>query len=85
MLKIDTAALDRMEQQHPGIREEVRLREEAVLPACSRCGSANTAKVECGIIGRTICLSSATTKFKLIPNPPMPGRYFCNECEEFFG
>lgn len=85
MLKVDQKTLDHMEKQYPGIRETIRLREEAVLPVCSRCGSANTADVGCGVIGRTIYLAGATTKFKLIPNLPKPGEYFCNECDDFFG
>jgi hypothetical protein len=85
MLKVDEKTLDYMEKQHPGIRQTIRFFDEAVLPGCSRCGSANTATVGCGVIGRTIYLAGATTKFKLIPNPPKPGEYFCNDCNEFFG
>jgi len=84
-LRIDQETLDRMETQHPGIRESIRRFGEETLPVCSRCGSANTADVGCGVIGRTINIAAATTKFKLIPNGPKPGKYFCNECGEFFG
>ena len=84
MLKIDKEALDRMEEQHPGIGETILFYEEYPLPVCSRCGSEDTAKVGCGIIGRTIYIAAATTKFKLIPNDPKPGAYFCNTCNEFF-
>jgi len=55
-----------------------------MLPACSRCGSENTADVQCGIIGRTINIAAATTKVKLIPNGPKAGACFCNTCNEFF-
>jgi len=55
-----------------------------VLPQCPRCGSKDTADVQCGIIGRTINIAAATTRFKLIPNGPAPGKYFCNACDEFF-
>lgn len=85
MLKIDKERLDHMEKQYPGIVEQILFREEATLPVCSRYGSENTAKVACGIIGRTIYIAAATTKFKLIPNGPKPGAYyFCNTCNEFF-
>ena len=50
---------------------------------CARCGSTKTAGVHCGIVGRTINLAAATTKFKLIANGPRPGQYFCNACNEF--
>jgi hypothetical protein len=85
MLKVDAKMLATMERQHPGIREAIRALEQQVLPACARCRSANTAKVHCGVVGRTIYLAAATTKFKLIPNAPKPGAYFCNDCGEFFG
>lgn len=84
MLKIDQKALDRAEGNYPGIRDTILGFEQAPLPVCPRCGSANTADVQCGLIGRTITIAAATTKFKLIPNGPKPGKYFCNECDEFF-
>lgn len=84
MLKIDKETLDHMEMQHPRITETIRHFEDAKLPACSLCGSTDTASVGCGVIGRTIYLASATTKFKLIPNGPRPGEYFCNTCEKYF-
>ena len=84
MLKITKAALNEMEKQHPGITKTIRHYENASLPVCPRCGSENTATVACGIIGRTIYLAAATTKFKLIANGPKPGKYFCNACEQFF-
>jgi hypothetical protein len=37
-----------------------------------------------GIIGRAISIAAATTKFKLIPNGPKPGKYFCYICDKFF-
>lgn len=85
MLTADNEALDRMEAQHPGIREFIRRSEEKSLPACPRCGSANTADVGCGVIGRTITIAAASTTLKLIPNGPKPGMYFCNGCDESFG
>jgi len=84
MIKVDEKTLDQMENQHPGIKETILYFENAKLPSCPHCGSENTADVQCGIIGRTIYIATATTKFKLIPNPPKPGSYFCNNCKEFF-
>lgn len=84
MLTVNNETLRRMEEQHPGIGETILYFEEATVPACTRCGSSDTANVGCGVVGRTIYIATATTKFKLIPNSPAPGRYFCNACGEFF-
>ena len=84
MLKVDKETLKRMERKYPGIGEEILYFEKAKLPVCTRCGSENTADVQCGIIGRTINITAATTKFKLIVNGPRPGRFFCNVCKKFF-
>jgi len=85
MLKINRHELVEMENQHDSIIEQIMRFESAELPACSECGSSDTADVQVGIIGRTIYLAAATTKFKLIPNLPRPGRYFCNSCKKYFG
>ena len=85
MLKVNEETLQKMEEQHPGIRENIRSFEQATLPACTRCGSSDTADVQIGVIGRTIYIATATTRFKLIPNGPKPGSYFCNACAAFFG
>ena len=84
-LKIDQATLDRMEQQHPGIAESIRLYEAMKLPSCSHCGSKDTASVGGGIVGRSIYLAAATTRFKLAPDGLEAGKYYCNGCEGFFG
>jgi hypothetical protein len=83
MLKMDQEALDYVEVQYPGIGTSIRNREEATLPVCTLCGSEYTAKVGVGIGGHSINLAAATTKFKLIPNCPKPGTYFCNACNKF--
>ena len=57
--------------------------EDACLPACPKCVSADTAAVQVGVVGRTISIVAATTKVKLVPNKRF-GRCFCNECKEFF-
>ena len=84
MLTANKKTLDYLERDYPGIKASIRRFEKAKLPACPRCGSENTADVQVGIIGRTIHIAGATTKFKLIPNGPKPGEYFCNACNKFF-
>jgi len=84
MLTVDKKTLSQMERQRPGIKETILRFENAELPACPSCGSENTADVQIGIMGRTIYIASASTKVKLIPNSPKPGKYFCNVCKEFF-
>lgn len=84
MMNCDDGALDHMEKNFPGIRKTIFEFENAMLPLCSHCGSADTADVQVGVIGRTIHIAGATTKFKLIPNGPRPGRYFCHACDKFF-
>jgi hypothetical protein len=85
MLKVDQNTLDEMERQHPGLVKTIMHFENDELPACSHCGSGNTAVVNVGIVGRSIYLVTATTKVKLVPNPVNKlGKYFCQECKEFF-
>lgn len=84
MLQLSDEELWDLESSYPGIREQVMHFENAVLPICLKCGSVDTADVQIGIVGRTITICGATTKFKLIPNGPRPGRYFCNTCGKFF-
>ena len=84
MLKVDRATLEKMESQHPGLGKTIVAFEDARLPACALCRSGDTANVQCGVIGRTIYLATATSKFKLIANGPKPGQYFCNKCGAFF-
>ena len=85
MMKVDDDTLERMEDKYPGIREQVLQFENALLPQCPYCESEDTANVQVGIIGRTINISAATSKFKLIPNGPTPGKYYCNSCGKYFG
>ena len=84
MLKISQSEVEELEQIYPGIARSIERFEDAELPACPFCGSNDTADVQVGVIGRTICLASSTTKFKLISNRPKPGEYFCNACGSFF-
>lgn len=84
MIKIGEDELSDFERRHPGIRRSISYFENAALPKCPRCDSGDTAQVQCGIIGRTIYITAATTKMHLIPNGPKPGEFFCNSCREFF-
>jgi len=85
MLKVNKETLDHMESQHEGIIEQIMRFENAVLPSCPHCQSENTADVQVGVVGRTIYILSATTKFRLIPNGPKPGKYYCHDCGKYFG
>lgn len=85
MLKVNDKTINQMEEQHPGIKEQIFGFENAELPPCPLCGSEDTADVQVGIIGRTIYIASATSKFTLIPNGPKPGSYRCNSCKKYFG
>jgi hypothetical protein len=85
MLKVDQETLDKMESQYTGIIESIMRFENAELPPCPHCGSEDSADVQVGVIGRTMSISAATSKFTLIPNGPRPGRYRCNSCKKYFG
>jgi hypothetical protein len=54
------------------------------VPPCPRCGSKSTATVQVGIVGLTIRLAATCSTFKLIPNGPRPGEWFCNSCSTYF-
>lgn len=85
MMKVDGDTLEEMEAKYPGIKEQIFRFEKAVLSPCPHCGAEDTADVQVGIIGRTIHIGAATSKFKLIPNGPRPGKYYCNACQQYFG
>ena len=88
MLLVTAEEIQRMEERYPGISEQIHRFEQAELPSCTTCGSDDTSSVQCGVIGRTISISTATTKFKLIPNKPTTGPsvgdYYCRSCETNF-
>jgi hypothetical protein len=84
MLKVDRAELNRLEKSYQGIRDSILRFENAKLPACPHCGSEDTADVQVGVIGRTMNIAAATTKVRLLMNGPKPGKYACNNCNEFF-
>ena len=83
MLKKSQDELDRLEDQYAGIVEHIRRIEDSSLPSCPDCSSNDTAEVGVGVIGRTIAIAAATTKFKLVPNNPLAA-FFCNACQCFF-
>ena len=85
MLRFNERRLQETEALYPGILEQIMRFENATLPECPHCDSENTADVQIGIIGRTTQIAAATTKFTLIPNGPRPGRYYCQNCKQFFG
>ena len=84
-MKVTDDDLCRMESNYPGIREQIVRFESAVLPLCPSCGSTDTADVQCGIIGRTISIASATTKMHLVSTRANRDAYFCNSCRGYFG
>ena len=83
MLKADNDYLKKVERLYPGIKDQIEHFENAKLPTCKFCGSADTASTQVGLIGRTIHIAGATTKCHLRPNGK-PGNYFCNKCRQYF-
>ena len=53
MIKITEDKLKDYEQSYPGITEQIHTRENARLPACANCGSADTAVVIGALVGRS--------------------------------
>jgi hypothetical protein len=84
MLKVDEQWLEDVEKLYPGIRRSIDYYESLDLPPCSGCGSVDTAAVSAGIVGRSIHVSAATTKMRLLPNV-VSGDYYCNTCTCYFG
>jgi hypothetical protein len=85
MLKIQKSEIDALERCNPGTAAVIDRYENAKLPNCSACGSDNVAQVGVGIVGMSIRLVSATTKFRLHGNGPVPGKFYCWKCEQYFG
>ena len=84
MLKVNPTELDRLEAMYEGLKVQIESFEAMELPNCPNCNSSDTASVQVGIIGRTMNLAGATSKVKLIPNGPRPGKHHCNQCNSFF-
>lgn len=74
-----------IEEQYPGITEQIRKYAEAEVPPCPHCHSTNTVTVLVGVVGRTMLIVQATRKATLVANvKDKLGKYFCNECRKFF-
>jgi len=84
VLKVSQADLNRFESEYPGIGTEIAIFEAAILPACPRCNSSNTAIVDVGIIARTMTVAAATSKYQLVPDEPRPGEFYCAACRRYF-
>ena len=82
-LRVDESWIQAAETMYPGFRQQLADAESSDVRLCPTCGSTNTARVAEGLIGRTIQLAAATTKFKLVPNK-RPADFYCNACDQFF-
>ena len=85
MLTVSEESIMNMDASYPGIAEQVHRFEAMEIPSCDKCGSGDTAIIQVGLVGRTMYLAMATTKFKLLPNYNGHGIYFCNSCKTQFG
>ena len=85
MIRKTEDEIKELESQFPGIMEQIWRFEQADLPPCPVCGSADTASVQVGGMGRTINIGAATTKIYLMLNANGKGIYFCNVCRKQFG
>jgi hypothetical protein len=84
VLKVTEQWIEKAEKSYPGIRETIAHYEARTLPHCPRCGSADSATVSAGLVGRSITVAAATTKIRLLSNGPRPGEFFCNACSTYF-
>ncbi len=75
--------LAHMEENYPGITQQVMRFERMEMPPCPYCGSDDTAIVQVGIIGRSITVAAVSRKVTLVANNK-PGDYRCNLCKEYF-
>lgn len=73
------------EVAYPGLTEHIEALESLTLPGCPKCGSEESARAACGIVGRSITLAAATTKIRLVSTGPPPAKFYCNACAQFFG
>ncbi len=84
MLKVDEEYLDWIESKYSGLKEHILEIEQREFPLCPNCDSNRTAQVLTGMVGRTMYLSAATDKVKLIPNNPDRVSFYCNQCDQYF-
>ena len=85
MIRKTEDEMTQLESQYPGITEQIWRFEHMDLPPCPVCGSADTASVQVGVMGRTINIGAAATKIHLMLNANGKGIYFCNVCGKQFG
>ncbi len=83
MLTVSPNELETLEERYPGIAEQIAAFEAKPLRPCPGCASDDTADVQVGVIGRTMAIATATTKYHLVPNSAT-GAFFCNSCKSFF-
>ena len=83
MVKVNEQWIRAVEQVCPGFRATLNYYESLALPPCPKCGSLNSAIVSAGLVGFSIHLAAATTKFKLLPNGH-PADFHCADCGDFF-
>jgi hypothetical protein len=77
--------LANIEENYPGITEQIRRFVATELPSCPYCGSEATASVQVGLTGRASAIAAATTKVKLVPHAKDKlGAYFCSACGKYF-
>jgi hypothetical protein len=84
MLKLPPDRLAEIEADYPGFLKSLARFESLDLPPCDQCGSADTAAVQAGFVGRTIKLTQATSKFHLTPNGSPKGSLWCKHPSEVF-
>lgn len=65
-------------------KEQYRRFTDLEVPPCGFCGSPDTASVQVGVVGITIQLAATCRKFRLIPNGPKPGTWYCHACKQYF-
>jgi hypothetical protein len=85
MLTIKPEKIARLEKTYPGIARTLDYFETMTIPRCPKCRSVDTALVQVGIVGRSVNLACATTKFHLLANGGGEPMYFCNKCRKYFG
>jgi hypothetical protein len=74
-----------IEDNYPGVTNQIRQFEAEELPICPHCESDDTAVVRAGVIGRSITIAASTRKLKLVPNKTADmGTYFCYACKKYF-
>ena len=83
VLKVVREQLFSLEEQYHGFIEHVARFETLTLPTCPVCGSELTAKCSAGIIGRTLALTTVTSKFKLT-GYTRPAAFYCRDCGTLF-